>query len=199
DGLEDRFLRAGDGPLAQKWSNFKEVVEERELLIPWDDECRSKNRLRAYNNHRCRRKEETEGSFKRCGGCLSSHYCSSFCQKEHWKREHKTYCQRVQAWRQGGAMCPWLARDTHLMRTVVNTDLEIRHYEVHSVKRNQDLDIVIVHFDYTIVPSITSCSLDDNGERKIRAKWDGVVDYARRTNSNLIRRWLVPTGETSKL
>ncbi|KIM90307.1 hypothetical protein PILCRDRAFT_812049 [Piloderma croceum F 1598] len=91
------------------------------------------------------------------------------------------------------------------MSTVMNNDLKIRHYEVHSVKRNQDLDIVVVHFDYTVVPfkmtvgSLTSCPLDDNGESEIRAKWDGVVDHARRTNSNLVKRWLVPTGETSKL
>jgi hypothetical protein len=102
-------------------------------------------------------------------------------------------------------MRPWSARDDHFMRTVMNNDLEIRHYEVHAVKRNQDLDIVVVDFNYTVVPfkmiigSLTSCSLNDNGEIEIRAKWDGVVDHARKTNSNLIKRWLVPTGETSKL
>jgi len=91
------------------------------------------------------------------------------------------------------------------MNTVMNNDLKTRHYEVHAVKRNQDLDIVVVDFDYTVVPfkmtvgSLNSCPLDDNGEREIRAKWDGVVDRARRTNSNLIKRWLVPTGETAKL
>jgi hypothetical protein len=51
DGLEDRFLRVGDGPLVQKWLNFKDVVTERVLLIPRDDECRNNNRLRACNNH----------------------------------------------------------------------------------------------------------------------------------------------------
>jgi hypothetical protein len=51
-GLEDRFLRAGDGPLVQKWLNFKDVVTERVLLIPWDDECRNKNRLRVCDNHK---------------------------------------------------------------------------------------------------------------------------------------------------
>jgi hypothetical protein len=49
--LEDRFLRAG-GPLAQKWSNFKEVVKDRVLLIPWDDECRNKTRFKACDNHK---------------------------------------------------------------------------------------------------------------------------------------------------
>ena len=52
DGLEDRFLRAGDGPLARKWLNFKDLVTERVLLIPWNDECRSKNRLRACDNRK---------------------------------------------------------------------------------------------------------------------------------------------------
>jgi hypothetical protein len=51
-GLEDRFFRAGDGPLVQKWLNFKDVVTERVLLIPWDDECRNKNRLRSCDNHK---------------------------------------------------------------------------------------------------------------------------------------------------
>jgi hypothetical protein len=102
-------------------------------------------------------------------------------------------------------VCPWSARDDHFMSTVMNNDLRIRHYEVHAVKRNQDLDIVVVDFDYTVVPfkmtvgSLTSSPLDDNGESEIRAKWDGVVDRARETNCNLVKRWLVPTGETSKL
>jgi hypothetical protein len=52
DGLEDRFLRAGDGPLARKWLNFKDLVTERVLLIPSNDECRSKNRLRACDNRK---------------------------------------------------------------------------------------------------------------------------------------------------
>jgi len=102
-------------------------------------------------------------------------------------------------------VCPWSTRNDHFMRTVMHNDLRMRHYEVHTAKRNQDLDIVIVDFDYTVVPftmtvgSFSSRPLDDNGEKEIRAKWDGVVEYARNTNRNLLKRWLVPTGETSKL
>jgi hypothetical protein len=104
-----------------------------------------------------------------------------------------------------GAVCPWSPRDDHFMHTVMSHDLNKRHYEVHAVRRDQDLDIVVVEFDYTVVPfkmnvgSLTSCPLDDNGSEEIRAKWDRVLDLARSTNCNLIKRWLVPTGETSKL
>jgi hypothetical protein len=91
------------------------------------------------------------------------------------------------------------------MRMVMDSDLNSRHYEVHAAKRDQDLDIVVVEFDYTVVPfkmavgSLTSCPLDDNGQEEIRAKWDGVVAVARSTDQNLVKRWKVPTGETSKL
>jgi hypothetical protein len=49
-GLEDQFLRAGSGPLRQKWLALKELVQERESLIPSDDEGR-KNPLKCCNNH----------------------------------------------------------------------------------------------------------------------------------------------------
>lgn len=118
-GLEDRFLVAADEPLRQKWLALKELIHEREQLIPWDNDAR-KNPIKSCNNRKvssslyicsvgidlsplkqCRSVEETEGSFKRCGGCLSSFYCSSACQKEHWKREHRSYCLHVQSSRQG--------------------------------------------------------------------------------------------------
>jgi hypothetical protein len=91
------------------------------------------------------------------------------------------------------------------MRKVMNRDLEIRHYEVHTAKRDQGLDIVVVEFDYTVVPfkmtvgSLTSCPLNDNDEEEIRTKWDRVLEGTRSTNSNLVMRCLVPTGETYKL
>jgi hypothetical protein len=50
-GLEDRFLNGGDEPLRRKWSILKELVEERVLLIPWDDESRHKNHLKSCDNH----------------------------------------------------------------------------------------------------------------------------------------------------
>ena len=104
-----------------------------------------------------------------------------------------------------GAVCPWSIRDEQFMRTVMNNDLKLRHYEVHTVKRDERLDIVIVEFDYTVVPfkmvvgSLASCPLDDNGQDEVRAKWDRVLEHARKTKQNLIKRWRVPTGETAKL
>lgn len=32
-----------------------------------------------------------------CGGCLTAHYCSKGCQKQHWKTQHKPVCQALQA------------------------------------------------------------------------------------------------------
>ncbi|XP_021360353.1 uncharacterized protein LOC110454897 [Mizuhopecten yessoensis] len=41
------------------------------------------------------RKQYTEGvdkQFRYCGACRLSRYCSEACQKEHWRKSHKTSC-----------------------------------------------------------------------------------------------------------
>lgn len=105
----------------------------------------------------------------------------------------------------GGALCPWSARDHHFMSLIMDNDLRKRHYELHVTQRDEGLDLVVAELNYTVVPftmkvgSLTTCPFNDNGEEEIRAKWDGVVAQARSSGGNLVKRCLVPTGETSKL
>jgi hypothetical protein len=34
-----------------------------------------------------------ETRFKLCDGCMATYYCSSWCQKTHWRFEHKYRCR----------------------------------------------------------------------------------------------------------
>ena len=77
------------------------------------------------------------------------------------------------------------------------------HYKRHKVQRAEGLDLVVAELNYTVVPftmkvgSLTTCPFNDNGAEELRAKWDGVVAQARSANTNLVKRRLVLTGETS--
>ena len=52
--LEKRFLRTGNGLLRKKWLALKELIEERMLLIPSDDESRNRAILKSCGNHMVR-------------------------------------------------------------------------------------------------------------------------------------------------
>ena len=48
------------------------------------------------SNIGCEKLESKTGEFKLCTQCRVAYYCSRKCQKQHWKREHKQFCIRVE-------------------------------------------------------------------------------------------------------
>jgi len=47
-------------------------------------------------NSACERKPGPGGkSFKQCSGCKVLCYCSTICQKEHWRKVHKQHCKNL--------------------------------------------------------------------------------------------------------
>lgn len=63
----------------------KEIVSSRKPLF-FD----KANRFTCSN---CYKKSSRE--LKRCTGCKKTHYCSTACQSEHWKKEHKKICKEL--------------------------------------------------------------------------------------------------------
>ena len=45
----------------------------------------------------CRASARPGVSLKRCGGCKQVQYCSTACQKKHWKAQHKHECKQTVA------------------------------------------------------------------------------------------------------
>ncbi|KAJ7471942.1 hypothetical protein FB451DRAFT_311491 [Mycena latifolia] len=51
---------------------------------------------RGCDDPTCRKKEDRIGQWQKCSGCTSAWYCSSTCQKAHW-RSHKESCKMAQS------------------------------------------------------------------------------------------------------
>merc|ERR1711988_1460487 len=47
------------------------------------------------SNPPCTEVETKIGKFSRCGRCNTAKYCSTKCQKEHWRSGHKINCGRI--------------------------------------------------------------------------------------------------------
>nr|GAT43442.1 predicted protein [Mycena chlorophos] len=74
------------------YEQLQELVRERSTQIDTDMRCQ---------NPECR-KIDSNNDFLSCSGCFTVQYCSSECQKAHWKSAHRAECKEIQGLRAEG-------------------------------------------------------------------------------------------------
>ncbi|KAJ7586083.1 hypothetical protein C8J56DRAFT_946142 [Mycena floridula] len=89
---------------SDQWDVFRHVQRSMPYSVGWRSlyasvdfnlqaRKRHKHSLhRLCSNLKCSSTKLMMEDLKRCAGCLSAHYCSKTCQKEHWSIEHKLVC-----------------------------------------------------------------------------------------------------------
>lgn len=202
---EDRHLQKGS-LLYRDWQRFKEVVRERAKMLKPD--YPTPHAVQHCHNERCSRVDPL-GTFRRCGGCLHSFYCSKECQRFDWQQgKHKAYCQRIQERyvRTDGQMFMTSCNDFRFFESVIIAELR-KHQErivAHKLKVN------VVEFDFT--KGVTDVVFDslrlDPKPFKILCpceqfshdRWESLLVRARRSREQLVLvRAYIPGGMSRKI
>lgn len=202
---EDRHLRKGSS-LYGDWQKLKDTVRERaRMLRPGYS---TPHAIQHCHNERCTRVDPI-GTFKRCGGCLHSFYCSRDCQRVDWQQgKHKAYCQRIQerSVRTKGQMFTISCSDFRFFEGVIIAELR-KHQDrivAHKLKVN------VVEFDFT--KGVTDVVFDslrlDPKPFKILCpceqfshdRWESLLVKARRSQEQLVLvRAFIPGGMSRKI
>ncbi|KAI6113171.1 hypothetical protein EV401DRAFT_1984930 [Pisolithus croceorrhizus] len=203
---EDRHLQNGSS-LYEDWHRLKDTVRERARMLRPD--YPTPHAIQHCHNERCTRVDPL-GSFRRCGGCLHSFYCSRECQRLDWQQgKHKAYCQRIQERyvRTGeGQMFMISCSDFRFFESVIIAELR-RHQDriiAHKLKVN------VVEFDFT--KGVTDIVFDSLRldpklfkilcpcEQFSHDRWESLLVRAKRSQQQLVLvRAYIPGGMSRKI
>ena len=81
-------LRQADTPAARA-QKAKEYLNKQEVFL----NAKGRNPSDCCSN--CGKSERSAETLRYCGGCNLLRYCGSTCAKEHWKKGHKTRCNKM--------------------------------------------------------------------------------------------------------
>ncbi|KAJ6588344.1 hypothetical protein B0H19DRAFT_203927 [Mycena capillaripes] len=90
-GLPDTIM--DNPPVWTAYLELENLVSDRSRLFDADMDIRC-------HNPSCR-KIDTLNNFSSCSSCFTTAYCSSDCQKEHWKSGHRVDCKALKELRLG--------------------------------------------------------------------------------------------------
>ncbi|KAJ7216652.1 hypothetical protein GGX14DRAFT_442296 [Mycena pura] len=92
-----------DAPVMAAYQELEDLVHERSALMETDLEI-------CCQNPSCR-KTDAQNNFSSCSGCFTTAYCSTDCQKAHWKNGHRDDCKALKELREDGRAPPISAED----------------------------------------------------------------------------------------
>ncbi|KAJ7057015.1 hypothetical protein C8F01DRAFT_1256952 [Mycena amicta] len=161
------------------YQELEELVNERSTLSETDIEMRC-------HNSSCR-KIDTHNNFSSCSGCFTVAYCSSDCQKAHWKSAHRSECSNIKELRANGREPPMSTED-HEFATglVVMEEVRRRKAEITPVwraeppERTPVLSINLFHKEHPrgilVVGAPDKHPPQSYVEHAdVRARWDDVI------------------------
>ncbi|KAH7885451.1 hypothetical protein F5I97DRAFT_1390591 [Phlebopus sp. FC_14] len=195
-----------DGQLHQAWIRLKEVVAERRRLLGHD--IADGYHIQSCQNHKCGRAGEI-GSFKRCGGCLHTFYCSKACQRDDWRDgKHHLYCNGVHRryLRTDGQMAGLRQKDIRFLDQVIIAELRkhTARINAHHLKTNvvefnfvgQNVDTIFDSRRVKPAPFGIKCSC----EKFAHEMWNRMIEKAKEAPEPLIlARTYIPGGMSRKV
>ncbi|KAF7364695.1 hypothetical protein MVEN_00339100 [Mycena venus] len=172
------------------WLDFQKLAEERLFVVV--HAAAVKGKAATCDNVECH-KVDAKNTFRKCGGCSSTLYCSKECQTIAWKQGgHKTMCKMKQRERLEGKSQAISKSDAAFFHNLATRDA--RHHlpllrrlarAKYPTLRSGELLICI---DYTVVPSAYSVvplteadrhNLRTNGSANAEARTDALLERAR--------------------
>ncbi|KAJ7017324.1 hypothetical protein C8F04DRAFT_1156688 [Mycena alexandri] len=116
-------------PVWTAYSELEELVADRKRLFDTDMSLRC-------HNLSCR-KIDTKNNYSSCSSCFTTSYCSSDCQKEHWKNGHRVECKSLKQLRLDGKAPPVSPEDYDFATKLVIEVIGRRKDEVVRVWREE--------------------------------------------------------------
>ncbi|KAJ7028709.1 hypothetical protein C8F04DRAFT_51796 [Mycena alexandri] len=116
-------------PVWTAYSELEELVADRKRLFDTDMSIRC-------HNPSCRKIDTTDNSSS-CSSCFTTSYCSSDCQKEHWKNGHRVECESLNQLRLDGKAPPVSPEDYDFATKLVIEVIRRRKDEVVRVWREE--------------------------------------------------------------
>ncbi|OBZ69341.1 hypothetical protein A0H81_10879 [Grifola frondosa] len=109
------------------------------------------------DNVKCLKVGTKEDQVRRCGGCLSTFYCSKECQVAAWKEgDHKKMCKLKQRERTEGKSAPISPRDSAFFHDLAVMDIRAHISILHNRAKREYTDTLdeslVVCIDYTEIP-----------------------------------------------
>jgi hypothetical protein len=152
-------------------------------------------------------KSDLRSALRLCGGCKDTYYCSSSCQRADWKGSHRAYCKEAMAVRNEGQVSPISPKDISFLHTLAQNELSLRERRVRSARREHQITMPVVEFDYTKYPfEITIGSavslplpLSSASSESLRNDWQNTVKIAPGREANVVIRVRYPTGAFAQI
>ncbi|KAJ7856588.1 hypothetical protein B0H13DRAFT_1175988 [Mycena leptocephala] len=116
-------------PVWTAYLELEALVSDRSRLFDTDMEIRC-------HNPSCR-KSDTQSNFSSCSSCFTTSYCSSDCQKEHWKSGHRVECKALKELRHEGRAPPVSPEDYDFATKLVIEEIGRRKEEIVRVWREE--------------------------------------------------------------
>ncbi|KAJ7764510.1 hypothetical protein DFH07DRAFT_811477 [Mycena maculata] len=116
-------------PIWTAYLELEEFVQDRSGLFGVD--------LNEYCQNPDCRKIDAENNFSSCSSCFATSYCSSDCQKTHWKSGHRVDCKSLKELRQQGKSSPISPEDYDFATKVVIEEVTRRQDDVVRVWKEE--------------------------------------------------------------
>ncbi|KAJ6588346.1 hypothetical protein B0H19DRAFT_1098869 [Mycena capillaripes] len=116
-------------PVWTAYLELENLVSDRSRLFDADMDIRC-------HNPTCR-KIDTLNNFSSCSSCFTTAYCSSDCQKEHWKSGHRVDCKALKELRLEGRAPPVSPEDYDFATKLVFEEIGRRKEEIARVWREE--------------------------------------------------------------
>ncbi|EIN08136.1 hypothetical protein PUNSTDRAFT_134537 [Punctularia strigosozonata HHB-11173 SS5] len=113
------------------WETFMVLVMERDILY-----TAAKPRVVVVCKS-CGLKDSGD-TFMRCSGCVHTWYCSSACQENDWKADHREFCTDFKLRSRLGDLHTLSFRDYEMVKAVTRYDLSRRNDEIKAQLRLPD-------------------------------------------------------------
>ncbi|KAI6016217.1 hypothetical protein EDC04DRAFT_542494 [Pisolithus marmoratus] len=202
---DDRHLQKGS-LLYEAWQRLEEAVRERAQMLRPD--YPTPHAVQHCHNERCTR-VDSFGSFRRCGGCLHSFYCSKECQRFDWQQgKHKAYCKRIQERyvRTDGQMFMIPCNDFGFFESIIIAELRKHRDRIIAHK----LRVNVVEFDFTkgVTDVVFDTLRQDPKPFKILCpceqfshdRWESLLVKAKRSREqSILVRAYIPGGMSRKI
>ncbi|KAJ6585582.1 hypothetical protein B0H19DRAFT_1368857 [Mycena capillaripes] len=172
------------------WMDFRKLAEERSMVVV--HAAAVKGKAATCDNVKCH-KIDAKNTFRKCGGCSTTLYCSKECQTIAWKEGgHKAMCKMKQRERLEGKSLAISKSDIAFFHHLAVRDA--RHHlpllrrlarTEHPALRSCDL---LIRIDYTVVPPAYSIiplavtgrdDLPTSGSANADARNDAIFERVR--------------------
>ncbi|KAF7343418.1 MYND-type domain-containing protein [Mycena venus] len=187
-------------PVWTAWLELEALVADRSRLFDTDMEIRC-------HNPSCR-KIDTQNNFSSCSSCFTTAYCTSECQKEHWKSGHKVDCKTLKELRMEGKAPPVSPEDYDFATKLVIEEIGRRKEEIVRVWREEmPARTPVVSLNYflddpkgvLVVGSPSKHPPQGYTEfRQVREMWEDVISQDIHREHIIVGAYL-PHGSTGKL